>query len=154
MSCPYREDFHRADASCRIRPLLTQDIRVRRISGRHQISTDGRHLVDGVPFGKPLLRRPAGRPPIGIPPRKRARITHEEREEDAESDYDENALVLGEQGAIRANGEPAENNNRQLVLHTDNDNKDDSEDSEDDEDFVPGGSENEEEEVSEVEYVK
>ncbi|KAK6602760.1 hypothetical protein H4I95_06697 [Botrytis cinerea] len=29
-----------------IRPLLTNDLRARRISGRHQISADGRHLVD------------------------------------------------------------------------------------------------------------
>jgi hypothetical protein len=57
----------------RIQPLQTNDIRARYISGRHQISKDGRHLVDGIAFGRPLLRTPA-HPPVHIPPRKRARL--------------------------------------------------------------------------------
>ncbi|KAG5983864.1 hypothetical protein E4U55_006927 [Claviceps digitariae] len=57
-----------------IRSLLTDDVRRRRISGRHQISADGKHLVDGVAFGRPWLRAPRDRPPIELPPRKRARI--------------------------------------------------------------------------------
>ncbi|KAF5875066.1 putative clumping factor b protein [Botrytis fragariae] len=69
-----------------IRPLLTNDLRARRISGRHQISADGRHLVDGIAYGRPMLRRPMNRPAIEIPPRKRRRITIDEDEdpEDAE----------------------------------------------------------------------
>lgn len=45
------------------------------MTGRHQISVDGRHLIDGVPFGKPYLQRSASsRPSITIPPRKRRRL--------------------------------------------------------------------------------
>ncbi|MCJ1280959.1 hypothetical protein MMC26_000277 [Xylographa opegraphella] len=51
-------------------------LRLRKISGRHQISWDGKHLIDGVAFGRPFLRR-ADRPPIKIPPRKRIRLTYE-----------------------------------------------------------------------------
>ena len=54
------------------------------MSGRHQISTDGRHLIDGVSFGRPFLRR-ADRPSIRIPPRKRIRLMNDEDEEDGEA---------------------------------------------------------------------
>ena len=63
-----------------IRPLQTTDLRVRKISGRHQISADGKHLYDGVAFGRPYLRR-GDRPTVRIPPRKRRRITYEEEED-------------------------------------------------------------------------
>ncbi|RDW61238.1 uncharacterized protein DSM5745_10736 [Aspergillus mulundensis] len=57
-----------------IRALQVSDLKVRQISGRHQISADGRHLIDGVPFGKPFLKRPtSSRPAITIPPRKKRR---------------------------------------------------------------------------------
>ncbi|PLB37687.1 uncharacterized protein BDW47DRAFT_35861 [Aspergillus candidus] len=60
-----------------IRALEVADLRARRLSGRHQISHDGKHLIDGVPFGKPFLKRStASRPAITIPPRKRRRTTH------------------------------------------------------------------------------
>ena len=56
-----------------IRPLLTSDLRQRRITGRHQVSSDGRHLIDGVPYGRPYLRK-TDRPEIPpIPSRKRKR---------------------------------------------------------------------------------
>ncbi|KAE8398217.1 hypothetical protein BDV37DRAFT_34616 [Aspergillus pseudonomiae] len=59
-----------------IRALQISDLRARRLTGRHQISTDGKHLIDGVPFGKPFLKRPvSSRPAITIPPRKRRRTT-------------------------------------------------------------------------------
>ncbi|KAG6000262.1 hypothetical protein E4U43_001650 [Claviceps pusilla] len=61
-----------------IRSLLTDDVRRRRISGRHQISADGKHLVDGLAFGRPWLRAPRDRPTIELPPRKRARIAAHE----------------------------------------------------------------------------
>ena len=51
------------------------------MSGRHQISTDGRHLYDGVAFGRPLLKRPF-RPPVRIPSLKRPRPEADEGEED------------------------------------------------------------------------
>ena len=57
----------------RIRPLLGEDLRKRRLSGRLQISTDGRHLVDGLAYGRPWLRAPRDRPPVELPPRKRVR---------------------------------------------------------------------------------
>jgi hypothetical protein len=88
-----------------IRPLFTIDRKKRLLSGREQISADGRHLVDGVPFGRPRLRVPQGRPPIDIPPLKRRRITVDdgqdelawrtgelddgEEEEDDDYEYDE-----------------------------------------------------------------
>jgi hypothetical protein len=58
-----------------IRPLLSSDLRARKISGRHQISQAGRHLIDGVPFGRPFFKRAADRPAVEIPPRKRRRLT-------------------------------------------------------------------------------
>ncbi|GAB7351673.1 hypothetical protein MBLNU459_g2270t1 [Dothideomycetes sp. NU459] len=61
------------DDEVTIKPLQTNDIRARTLSGRHQISADGRHLVDGIAYGRPLLRRPT-RPPVHIPPRKRIRM--------------------------------------------------------------------------------
>ncbi|KAB8228138.1 uncharacterized protein BDW43DRAFT_292367 [Aspergillus alliaceus] len=64
-----------------IRALQISDLRARRLSGRHQISTDGKHLIDGVPFGKPFLKRPtSSRPAITIPPRKRRRTTFAARD--------------------------------------------------------------------------
>lgn len=53
------------------------EVRARQLSGRHQISSAGFHLVDGVPFGtRPL--RPLSRPSVVIPPRKRRRISTDE----------------------------------------------------------------------------
>ncbi|KAL9083208.1 MAG: hypothetical protein Q9165_008614 [Trypethelium subeluteriae] len=52
-----------------IRPLQTEDLRARTLSGRHQITADGRHLYDGIPFGRPYLKRPV-RPEIHIPGRR------------------------------------------------------------------------------------
>lgn len=60
-----------------IRPLLSTDLRSRKVSGRHQISADGRHLIDGVSFGRPFNRKP-DRPAIRIPPKKRRRILYDE----------------------------------------------------------------------------
>lgn len=68
-----------------IRALDQDDHRRRRTSGRLQISSDGRHLVDGVPFGRPRLRAPTGRPAVYIPPRKRVRLTYTQEDGD-ESD--------------------------------------------------------------------
>ncbi|RYP40441.1 hypothetical protein DL767_001677 [Monosporascus sp. MG133] len=68
----------RDDDQALIHPLQTDDLRRRRISGRYQISSDGKHLVDGVPFGRPLLRSPPARPPIHIPPRKKRRLLYDQ----------------------------------------------------------------------------
>ncbi|KAJ5935737.1 hypothetical protein N7466_005284 [Penicillium verhagenii] len=57
-----------------IRALQLADLRARRLCGRHQIATDGKHLIDGVPFGLPFLKRATtSRPAITIPPRKKRR---------------------------------------------------------------------------------
>ena len=84
-----------SDREKSIRPLQTSDLRFRKVSGRHQISADGRHLIDGVVFGRPFLKR-TERPPVIIPPRKRRRITYEE---DSNQIFDETA------------------NNQQLAVH-------------------------------------
>lgn len=101
-----------------IRPLQTQDLRFRKISGRHQIDSDGKHLVDGVAFGRPFLRR-ADRPAINIPPRKRRRITYDE-----EDDFDEREPI----------------NDRQVMIRAGFDDTDDAtagNESDDEEDFAP-----------------
>ncbi|KAF3058219.1 hypothetical protein GL218_05220 [Daldinia childiae] len=78
-----------------IRALDRDDNRRRRISGRHQISSDGRHLVDGIPFGRRLLRVPTGRPPIE-PPQKRRRLLypHESLDDSLDDDEDTPMLLL------------------------------------------------------------
>ncbi|XP_044715631.1 transcription factor atf21 [Hirsutella rhossiliensis] len=60
-----------------IRCLHGEDLKRRRLSGRHQISADGRHLVDGLVFGRPWLRTPRDRPALDLPPRKRARTARD-----------------------------------------------------------------------------
>ncbi|KAI2625037.1 hypothetical protein GGR54DRAFT_594589 [Hypoxylon sp. NC1633] len=79
-----------------IRALNRDDNRRRRISGRHQISSDGRRLIDGIPFGRRLLRNPNNRPSITLPPRKRPRLEHDQENLD---DDDTPMLLLtnGEQ---------------------------------------------------------
>ncbi|KAK3307821.1 uncharacterized protein B0T15DRAFT_490434 [Chaetomium strumarium] len=76
-----------------IRPLDTGDRRKRRLSGRDQISADGRHLIDGVAFGRPRLKTPRDRPPVDIPPLKRRRITYE-AENGVEEDGDQEPQFL------------------------------------------------------------
>ncbi|KAI5856182.1 hypothetical protein GGS23DRAFT_617835 [Durotheca rogersii] len=66
----------RPDDRVFIRALEKDDNRQRRLSGRHQISTDGRRLIDGIPFGRRLLRPPAGRPPLDVPTVKRPRLAY------------------------------------------------------------------------------
>ncbi|KAI1778510.1 hypothetical protein F4818DRAFT_406312 [Hypoxylon cercidicola] len=74
-----------------IRALERDDNRRRRISGRHQISADGRHLIDGIPFGRRLLKPTSERPIVNPPPRKRARLAY--NQEDADDDF------VGEDGS-------------------------------------------------------
>ncbi|PGH14569.1 hypothetical protein AJ80_05889 [Polytolypa hystricis UAMH7299] len=84
-----------------IRALQINDLMARRLTGRHQISADGKHLIDGVPFGRPYFRRSVtSRPPITIPPRKKRRLNFggwevarlplneaEDEDDDSDSDY-------------------------------------------------------------------
>lgn len=39
-----------------VRPLRQAEIRARKLTGRCQITTSGRRLVDGVPWGRPFVR--------------------------------------------------------------------------------------------------
>ena len=78
--------YHELGAVCRdedevvIRPLEYVDVRARAMTGRDQIAADGRHLVDGVPFGRPCLKGPI-RPEVRIPPRKRRKLASDENAE-------------------------------------------------------------------------
>ena len=71
--------YHEIGAVCKdedevvIRPLSYAEVRARMVLGRDQISFDGRHLYDGLPYGRPMLRGVV-RPEVRIPPRKRMRL--------------------------------------------------------------------------------
>ncbi|CEJ80592.1 hypothetical protein VHEMI00767 [[Torrubiella] hemipterigena] len=66
----------KAEDQIMIRPLMTDDIKQRKLGGRDQISRDGKHLLDGMAFGRRWLRAPRDRPMLDIPARKRARLTY------------------------------------------------------------------------------
>ncbi|GKZ68562.1 hypothetical protein AnigIFM50267_003272 [Aspergillus niger] len=99
-----------------IRALQISDLRARRLSGRHQISSDGKHLIDGVPFGKPFLKRPtSSRPAITIPPRKKRRTSaagwdfgSRYEEEDTEWAPNNQVGFARELPVIRSNEQPQE----------------------------------------------
>ena len=75
-----------------IRPLKTEDLRQRSLGGRHQISCDGRHLIDGIAFGRQWLKKHS-RPIVSIPPRKKRRL--EIRGADAQQEeVDDGPLAL------------------------------------------------------------
>ncbi|XXH04047.1 hypothetical protein Hte_010458 [Hypoxylon texense] len=96
---PVRSVF-KPDDRVFIRALERDDNRRRRISGRHQISTDGRRLIDGIPFGRRLLKPPSGRPTVNPPPRKRVRLAY--NQQDGDDDF------IGEDGSpmlLLTNGE-------------------------------------------------
>lgn len=129
---------------------MTAEVRARTLTGRDQISDDGRHLVDGVPFGRPYLRHP-NRPAVRIPPRKRRRI-------DDAGEGAEEARLLTENGETSS---PHKHNGKSSDEFTSagfeedlqarrvfksvqflGDELDEDEDSdEDDDDFAPGGEE-------------
>ncbi|TLD33900.1 hypothetical protein PspLS_01602 [Pyricularia sp. CBS 133598] len=96
------------DEEVYIRPLLTPDLKKRRLSGRDQISTDGRHLVDGVPYGRPLLRHPLNRPSIDIPPRKRQRLLSDGQDDSTLSQLEDEGSLSEEQPPLQITqyGEP------------------------------------------------
>lgn len=109
--------YHELRAVCKdedevlIKALQYVDVRARALVGRDQIAADGRHLVDGIPFGRPLLRAPV-RPEVRIPPRKKRRLLHG-----------------------TANDEQAEEGAAPLMLMEHEEELEDDEDDEDDEDF-------------------
>ena len=82
-----------------IRPLTTPDVKARRLGGRTQITQEGFHILDGVPYGFQGYQRPA-RPGILIPGRKRRRPEMEEEEGDEDTpvtiaDLEEDEDLLG-----------------------------------------------------------
>ncbi|KAK4224676.1 hypothetical protein QBC38DRAFT_484916 [Podospora fimiseda] len=93
-------DVLNPDEEVFIRPLVTEDRRKRRLSGRDQISASGRHLIDGIPFGRPRLRAPQDRPPIEIPSLKRRRSEYEQDQEEDESE-EEAQLLLTQYGEAK-----------------------------------------------------
>ncbi|GAB1742289.1 hypothetical protein NU219Hw_g7843t1 [Hortaea werneckii] len=91
--------YHEIGAVCRdedevvIRPLSYAEVRARTLLGRDQIAPDGRHLYDGLPYGRPLLRGVV-RPEVKIPARKRRRLEIEEAPHaDDDVDANEGAVV-------------------------------------------------------------
>lgn len=109
-----------------IRPLATEDRQKRRLSGRHQISTNGKHLIDGIAFGRPRLKTPRDRPPIDIPPLKRRRLAY-----GAEESEDEDSQLL-----LTERGEGHQENSRVWLRQRSDDADDD--DFEGDEEYVEG----------------
>ncbi|KAK1069820.1 hypothetical protein LTR33_010824 [Friedmanniomyces endolithicus] len=93
--------YHELGAVCKdedevvIRPMMWAETRARRLGGRDQITADGRHLVDGLPFGRPRLRA-GSRPEVRIPAMQRRTI---EDEEDGQVE-DEEGVVAREGGGM------------------------------------------------------
>lgn len=130
-----------------IRPLVTEDRKKRRLSGRDQISSDGKHLIDGIAFGRPRLRTPRDRPTIEIPPLKRRRIAYDDEElDEADEDDDESPLLLTEHGEKDEDDDP--DSARVTVVFDDLDRLDDMElEDDEDEDFDEGAAEDADDDV-------
>ncbi|OAF59991.2 hypothetical protein VC83_03149 [Pseudogymnoascus destructans] len=114
-----------------IRPLLSDDIKQRRASGRYQITSDGIHLFDGAVFGRPRRRMIESRPAVTINPRKRRRVTYTDTVEDDLEDEDSDESFLRIEGIPQ---DVDDGGNQQLVVRADFDN-DDEDESEDDGNF-------------------
>ncbi|TDZ71617.1 hypothetical protein CTRI78_v001829 [Colletotrichum trifolii] len=115
-----------------IRPLLTDDLKRRRLSGRHQISADGRHLVDGLAYGRTWLKAPQNRPAVTLPPRKKARIAYDSDDEvNDPSDGDELRMIEYDSARARQRSKRAEDETDHSDMD-DSDNDDDFEPEEDD----------------------
>ena len=61
-----------------IRPLASQEVTEQELGGRRQIRADGRHLIDGIAWGRKRLKSDTGRPEVDIPPRKKRRLETED----------------------------------------------------------------------------
>ena len=96
--------YHEIGAVCKdedgllIKPLQYVDVRARTLTGRDQIAADGRHLVDGVPFGRPCLKGPV-RPQLSIPPRKTRKLLHDGQEDGDEESPGPLMLMNGDKVA-------------------------------------------------------
>ncbi|KAL0942919.1 uncharacterized protein CTRU02_200805 [Colletotrichum truncatum] len=124
-----------------VRPLLTDDLKRRRLSGRHQISSDGKHLVDGLAYGRSWLKAPRDRPVVALPPRKKARIAYSSDDEyDSPAENDDVAeLPMIEYNSTRAQQDPSSVRLRARFYDAESDGDD-----EDDDEFEPGDDEDDE----------
>lgn len=121
-----------------IRALQISDLRARRLSGRHQTSVDGKHLIDGVPFGRPYLKRStSSRPAINIPPRKKRRTVYgigggyeEEDTEWAPVDYEATGKELSQLPDQHGDYNEADDEDFYEDYHEGEDSEDDNEDDE------------------------
>ncbi|KPI41099.1 uncharacterized protein AB675_7925 [Cyphellophora attinorum] len=75
----------REDDEIVVRPLGNDDLRLWRRGGRMQITADGRHLIDGVVFSKPWVRKDSTRPGVTIPPQKKRRLLEDDEESQKEN---------------------------------------------------------------------
>lgn len=92
--------YHELGAVCKdedeviIKPLQFAEVRARVVTGRNQITGDGRHLVDGVPFGRPMVRG-VTRPYLRIAPRKTRQTVYDAVDE-LEEEECERSIASGE----------------------------------------------------------
>ncbi|KAK1756688.1 hypothetical protein QBC47DRAFT_377443 [Echria macrotheca] len=147
-------DVLKNDEEIYIRPLVTDDRRKRRLSGRHQISSDGKHLIDGIAFGRPRLRVPRDRPTIEIPPLKRRRITYHEHDAAGEDEWDvegdSQPLLLTEHGERTRSS-------KSVRIHADYDNDNEfntDEDEDADDDFLGEDEQDADEDLDEVDQAE
>ncbi|KAK5446624.1 hypothetical protein LTS15_009556 [Exophiala xenobiotica] len=131
------ESVLKEDDEVTIKPLGLEELRIRRLGGRHQITGDGRHLIDGVAFGKRWLRT-GSRPGVVIPPRKRRRLLAAEEDDDEQEVVQEGRLIMP----------PGHEDYSHMLVPfmRDDEEWDEDEDEEEDEDYV---SEEQEEEDGE-----
>lgn len=81
------KDVLQEDDEIVVRGLSNEELRERRQGGRLQIASDGRHLIDGLSWGRRWRAGVSdGRPDIVIPPRKKRRLMIEP-DEDGEVDW-------------------------------------------------------------------
>jgi hypothetical protein len=161
-------DILKEDDNLVIGPLTTIDHRQRRQSGRAQISSDGRHLVDGIAFGRPWSKQAiSNRPKVDIPGHPREDVVLPQHDvylpEDHQDSDDENDAPLAiasyahsrmkkraEDGADEG-AEERKSKRRRLRVHFTADPRldanltseqvlddDDDEEEEAEEDYVPG----------------
>ena len=108
------EEVCREDDEVAVKALQYVDVRARTMAGRDQIATDGRHLVDGVPWGRPCLRGPV-RPEVRIPPRKKRKLlVNGDALEDAEEEV--GPLKLMENGDVDGDEDSSEEDDEDFDL--------------------------------------
>ncbi|KAG9243164.1 hypothetical protein BJ878DRAFT_568696 [Calycina marina] len=124
------EKVFKEDDEVIIRPLESRDRRVRRKLGRDQITPDGRHMLDGHPFGKPMIGRPAYRPYVHIPPLKKQQYdmnVFEPVADDEEGDWGSNGFAntqattgISQQETFQTSNDPGSNDEEEFLGWEDN----------------------------------